>query len=78
MELAIILMILLIVVAVGAIKLNDNSLSFPFKKKTNLFTPTERTFLQLIEAAVGNQIDVRRGGQRRGADETIAVDQAHR
>jgi hypothetical protein len=58
MELAIVLMILLIVVAVGAIKLNENNLAFPFKKKTNLFTPTERTFLQLIEAAVGNQYKV--------------------
>ena len=35
MELAIILMMLLIVVALGALKLNDNGLSFPFKRKTN-------------------------------------------
>ena len=58
MELAIILMILLIVVAIAASRLNENNLNFPFKKKTNLFTPTERTFLQLIEAAVGNQYKV--------------------
>ena len=53
MELAIILMMLLIVVAIGAIKLNEQGISFPFKRKTNLFSNTERQFLELIEQAVG-------------------------
>ena len=46
MELAIVLMMLLIIVAVGAMKLHEPSLAFPFKKKGNLFTPVERTFLR--------------------------------
>ena len=58
MELAIILMMLLIVVAIGAVKLNDQGLSFPFKPKANLFTQVERSFLELIEQAVGHQYRV--------------------
>ncbi len=53
MELAIVLLMLLIIVAVGALKLNEPSLGFPFKRKTNLFTPVECTFLKLLEEAVG-------------------------
>ncbi|MFC6441168.1 DUF2726 domain-containing protein [Bowmanella sp. JS7-9] len=55
MELAIILMILLIVVAAAAIKLSDVGLTFPFSKKTNLYTPAERKFLQMLDMAVGDQ-----------------------
>ena len=58
MELAIVLMMLLIVVAIGAIKLSDQGLVFPFKRKTNLFTQVERSFLELIEQAVGNKYRV--------------------
>lgn len=58
MELAIVLMMLLIIVAVGAIKLNEPGLAFPFKKNINLFTQVERTFLTLIEEAVGGQFKV--------------------
>lgn len=58
MELAIILMMLLVLVAVGAIKLSDTGLAFPFKKKVNLFTQVERNFLDLIEQAVGDQFRV--------------------
>jgi len=58
MELAIILMMLLIIVAVGAMKLHEPGLAFPFKKKGNLFTPVERTFLGLIEEAVGNEFRI--------------------
>ena len=58
MELAIVLMMLLIIVAVGAMKLNEPGLAFPFKKKTNLFTPVERSFLELIEEAVGGRYRV--------------------
>lgn len=55
MELVIVLLMLLIVVSLTAIKLSDGKLSFPFKKKSNLFTPVERNFLDLLESAVGNQ-----------------------
>ena len=58
MELAIVLMMLLIIVAVGAMKLHEPSLAFPFKKKGNLFTPVERTFLGLIEEAVGSEFRI--------------------
>jgi len=58
MELAIVLMMLLIIVAVGAMKLYEPGLAFPFKKKSNLFTPVERTFLGLIEEAVGNEFRI--------------------
>ncbi|MCV2883700.1 DUF2726 domain-containing protein [Aestuariibacter sp. AA17] len=55
MELAIILLMLLIVVAIGAIKLSDGGVAFPFKRKNTLFTQVECTFLDLIEKAVGHQ-----------------------
>ncbi len=55
MELAIVLFMLLIVVTVGALKLNDGGLAFPFTRKTNLFTPVERQFLDLLEASVGDK-----------------------
>ncbi|MFQ3197070.1 MAG: hypothetical protein ACI8R9_001073 [Paraglaciecola sp.] len=58
MELTIILMMLLIVVAIGAVKLNEPSLGFPFKKKGTLFTAVECSFLELIEEAVGGQYRV--------------------
>jgi hypothetical protein len=58
MELAIVLMMLLIIVAVGAMKLHEPNLAFPFKKKGNLFTPVERTFLGLIEEAVGGEFRI--------------------
>lgn len=58
MELAIILMMLLIVVALTALKLNDGGLSFPFKRKASLLSQTELTFLDLIENAVGTQYRV--------------------
>jgi len=43
MELAIILMMLLIVVALGAIKLSDGGVAFPFRRKPQLFTPVEHS-----------------------------------
>ncbi|UAA39391.1 DUF2726 domain-containing protein [Paraneptunicella aestuarii] len=55
MELVIVLLILLIAVSVMALKLNDGGLAFPFKKRSNLFTPVERNFLDLLETAVGHQ-----------------------
>ena len=44
MEFVIILTVLLIIVTIAAIKLNDPTVSFPYKKKTSLFTDTERVF----------------------------------
>lgn len=58
MELAFILMMILIIVAVGAMKLHEPSLAFPFKKKANLFTPVERSFLDLIEKAVDTNVRI--------------------
>ncbi len=55
MELVIVLLILLIAVTVVAMKLNDGGLAFPFKKRTTLFTPIERQFLDLLEMSVGHQ-----------------------
>ncbi|BFT31300.1 hypothetical protein D210916BOD24_24760 [Alteromonas sp. D210916BOD_24] len=58
MELAIILMMLLIVVALGAIKLSDGGVAFPFRRKTQLFTPVEHSFLNLIEQAMGKEFRI--------------------
>lgn len=55
MELAIALTVILILAVVFAIRVNDNSLSFPFKKKHTLFTQVERSFLTLLEQAVGHE-----------------------
>lgn len=58
MELAIILMMLLIVVALGAMKLSDSGVSFPFRSKPQLFTPVENNFLKLIEQGVGREFRI--------------------
>ncbi len=58
MELAIILMMLLIVVAAGAMKLSDNGVTFPFRQKPQLFTPVEHSFLKMIEQAVGQEFRI--------------------
>jgi hypothetical protein len=58
MELAIVLMMLLIIVAVAAMKLHEPGLAFPFRKKGNLFTAVERTCLELLEDAVGNEFRI--------------------
>lgn len=58
MELAIVLMMILIVVAIVAIKLSEDKISFPFMGRQQLFTPVERQFLDLIEKAVGNEFRV--------------------
>lgn len=55
MEFVIVLLILLIAVSIVALKVNDGGLAFPFKKRSNLFTPVERNFLELLELAVGSQ-----------------------
>ncbi|QJR80103.1 DUF2726 domain-containing protein [Alteromonas pelagimontana] len=58
MELAIILMMLLIVVALGAMKLSDQGVAFPFRRKNQLFTPVEHTFLTLIEQSMGREFRI--------------------
>ncbi|MBU2979493.1 DUF2726 domain-containing protein [Alteromonas sp. C1M14] len=58
MEFAIILMMLLMVVTVGAMKLSDSGISFPFRRKPQLFTPVEHNFLKLIEQAVGREFRI--------------------
>lgn len=58
MELAIILMMLLIVVAAAAIKLSDSGVAFPFKRRPQLFTPVEHSFLNLIEQAMGREFRI--------------------
>lgn len=58
MEWAIVLMMLLIVVALGAIKLADDGVGFPFRRRPQLFTPVEKNFLQLIEQAVGSEFRI--------------------
>lgn len=58
MELAIILLMLLIVVALGAIKLSDGGVAFPFRRKPQLFTPVEHSFLNLIEQAMGREFRI--------------------
>ena len=58
MELAIILMMLLIVVALGAVKLSDGGVAFPFRRKPQLFTPVEHSFLNLIEQAMGREFRI--------------------
>ncbi|ALS97362.1 DUF2726 domain-containing protein [Lacimicrobium alkaliphilum] len=58
MELTLILLMILIVIGVAAVKLNGETLAFPFKKRTNLFTPVERSFLDMLEKAIGDQYRV--------------------
>ncbi|RDV29409.1 DUF2726 domain-containing protein [Alteromonas aestuariivivens] len=58
MELAIILMMLLIVVSLGAMKLSDQGVAFPFRRKSQLFTPVEHSFLNLIEQAMGREFRI--------------------
>lgn len=62
MELAIVLLMLLVFVGIGAVKLSAQStatqLTFPFRRRQQLFTPVERNFLELLEKAVGHEFRV--------------------
>lgn len=58
MELAIILTMLLIVMALGVTKLTAQEVNVPFKRKQNLFTPTERQFISLLETSVGHEFRI--------------------
>lgn len=58
MELAIVLFMLLIVVTIGAVKLSDHGMGFPFRKKQQLFTQVEHTFINLLEQAIGSEFRI--------------------
>jgi len=59
MELILFAMIsLIVVVALLASRLNDNSFPFPFDKKTTIFTPAEKNFQNLLEQSLGNKYRV--------------------
>lgn len=44
---------LIVIVAVLASRLNDNSFPFPFESKSTIFTPAEKNFQNLVEQAMG-------------------------
>ena len=58
MELAIILTIVMIVMALAVIKMSQPDINVPFQRKSQLFTPVERSFIQLLEQAVGNEFRI--------------------
>ncbi|WP_286233756.1 DUF2726 domain-containing protein [Thalassotalea sediminis] len=59
MELILFAMIsLIIIVALLANRLNDNSFPFPFDRKATVFTSAEKNFHHLLEQAVGNDYRV--------------------
>ena len=56
MELILFAMIsLIVIVALLASRLNDNSFPFPFDRKSAIFTPAEKNFQNLVEQALGNK-----------------------
>ena len=59
MELILFAMIsLIVIVALLASRLNDNSFPFPFEKKGVVFTPAEKNFQNLVEQALGQNYRV--------------------
>ena len=59
MELILFAMVsLVVIVAVLASRLNDNSFPFPFDRKNALFTPAEKNFQNLVEQAMGSEYRV--------------------
>lgn len=52
------LITLVVIVAVLASRLNDNSFPFPFDSKKVLFTPAEKNFQNLVEQALGGKYRV--------------------
>ncbi|WP_085298493.1 DUF2726 domain-containing protein [Cognaticolwellia mytili] len=56
MELILFAMIsLIVIVAMLASRLTDNSFPFPFDRKTAIFTPAEKNFQNLVEQAMGDR-----------------------
>lgn len=59
MELIIFLLVLLVIMATIVVnRFIHHGNPFPFHRKTQLFTHVERSFLQLLERAVGNQYKI--------------------
>jgi len=59
MELILFAMIsLIVIVALLASRLNDNSFPFPFDRKATVFTPAEKNFQNLVEQALGGRYRV--------------------
>ncbi len=58
MEFAIVLIMVLIGVGIIAIRFSVDEVSFPFMSKSQLFSPVEHQFLDMIEKAVGNEFRV--------------------
>lgn len=59
MELILFAMVsLVVIVAVLASRLNDNSFPFPFDRKSAIFTPAEKNFQNLVEQAMGSDYRV--------------------
>ena len=59
MELILFAMIsLIVIVALLASRLNDNSFPFPFEKKNTVFTSAEKNFQNLVEQALGSKYRV--------------------
>lgn len=59
MELILFAMVsLVVIVALLASRLNDNSFPFPFEPKNTLFTPAEKNFQNLVEQAMGSDYRV--------------------
>lgn len=52
------MIVLVITVAVMAMRLTDNSYPFPFNCKSTLFTQAEHNFLELLKTALGNEYRV--------------------
>jgi hypothetical protein len=56
MELILFAMIsLIVIVAMLASRLNDNTFPFPFERKIAVFTPAEKNFQNLVEEAMGSK-----------------------
>ncbi|MFT5276590.1 MAG: hypothetical protein ACI97K_001103 [Glaciecola sp.] len=58
MEFAIVLIMVLIGVGIVAVRFSVDEVSFPFMSKSQLFSPVEHQFLDMIEKAVGNEFRV--------------------
>ena len=58
MELEIILTLAMIVMAITVIKLSQPDINVPFQRKSQLFTSVERSFIQLLEQAVGHEFRI--------------------
>ncbi len=59
MEVILLAMIgLIVVVALLANRLNDNSFPFPFDRRATIFTPAEKNFQNLVEQAIGSNYRV--------------------